>query len=90
MKIQDARSLPSVAQEDLRRKAVKAVIQEGQTRVDVARMFGVTRQAVGNWVKAYRQQGVKDQGIPKTCYERQLTQGCDTDSFFMPLTIEAA
>lgn len=56
MKTKDARSLPSVAQEDLRRKAVNAVLA-GQRQVDVARLLGVTRQAVGNWVKAYRQGG---------------------------------
>ena len=58
MRIRDARSLPAVAQEDLRRKAVAAVLA-GTKQVDVAEMFGVTRQAVGNWVKAYRQGGAK-------------------------------
>lgn len=58
MKILDARSLPSVAQEDLRRKAVKAVL-DGKKQVEVAKLFGVTRQAVGKWMKAYREGGVK-------------------------------
>ena len=58
MKTLDARSLPSVAQEDLRRKAVKAVL-DGETKVEVAKLFGVTRQAVGKWMKAYREGGVK-------------------------------
>ena len=56
MKIKDARSLPSVAQEDLRRKAIKAV-QEGKTQDEAAQLFGVTRQTVGKWVKAYRERG---------------------------------
>ena len=69
MKTKDARSLPSVAQEDLRRKAVKAVL-DGRKQVEVAKIFGVTRQAIGNWVKAYRQGGAqalkrKPQGRPK-------------------------
>ena len=69
MKIRDARSLPAIAQEDLRRKAVKAHC-EGMAQVDVAKIFGVTRQAVGNWVKAYREGGDKalkarPQGRPK-------------------------
>ncbi|MDF1527107.1 MAG: winged helix-turn-helix domain-containing protein, partial [bacterium] len=69
MKINDARSLPPIAQEDIRVKAVKAV-NEGQKQVEVARIFGVTRQAVGNWVKAYRENGkkalkAKRQGRPK-------------------------
>lgn len=58
MKIRDARSLPTVAQEDLRCKAVKAVL-EGKKQVEVAKIFGVTRQAVGKWVKAYRGSGTK-------------------------------
>ena len=58
MRIRDARSLPAAAQEDLRRKAVKAVLG-GSKQVDVAHMLGVTRQAVGKWVRAYRQGGVK-------------------------------
>jgi len=69
MKIQDARSLPTVAKEDLRRKAVKAVV-DGRTQVEVAQLLGVTRQAVGNWMKTYRESGAKSlkakrQGRPK-------------------------
>lgn len=69
MKIRDARSLPAVAQEDLRCKAVKAVI-EGKEQVEVAKTFGVTRQTVGKWVKAYREGGTrilkaKPKGRPK-------------------------
>jgi transposase len=58
MKTKDARSLPSVAQEDLRRKAVKAVLG-GMKQVEAAKVLGVTRQAIGKWLKAYRQGGVK-------------------------------
>ena len=56
MKTNDARSLPPVAQEDLRRKAVKAVLG-GKTQVEAARLFGVTPQAVYLWMKRYRRQG---------------------------------
>jgi transposase len=58
MKIKDARSLPSIAQEDLRQKAVKAVM-DGQKQVEVARILGVTRQAVGKWINKFRQGGNK-------------------------------
>lgn len=58
MMTRDARSLPAMAQEDLRRKAVNAA-QGGMTQGAVATMFGVTRQAVGNWVKAHRNGGTK-------------------------------
>lgn len=56
MKIKDARSLPSIAQEDLRRKVLR-VIREGKKQVEVAKLFGVTRQAVGKWVRKYREGG---------------------------------
>jgi len=58
MKTQDARSLPAIAQEDLRRKAVNAVL-DGKKQVEVANLFGITRQAVGKWMKAYREGGTK-------------------------------
>ena len=58
MRTRDARSLPSIAQEDLRRKAMKAVL-DGKKQTEVAEVFGVTRQAVGKWVKAYREGGEK-------------------------------
>jgi transposase len=47
-----------VAQEDLRQKAIKAVM-EGKTQVEVAHIFGVTRQALGKWIRKYRQGGNK-------------------------------
>jgi transposase len=58
MKTIDARSLPSVAQADLRKKAVNAVLR-GAKQMEVARLFGVTRQSVGKWVKAYKEGGRK-------------------------------
>lgn len=58
MKTKDARSLPAVAQEDLRRKAVKAVLG-GMKQVEAAKVLGVTRQAIGKWLKAYRQGGLR-------------------------------
>ncbi len=58
MKIRDARSLPGVAQSDLRKKAIQNVL-DGITQVEVAKLFGVTRQAVGKWVRAYREGGEK-------------------------------
>jgi transposase len=58
MKTRDARSLPAVAQQELRHKAVTAV-REGDTQVEVARRLGVSRYAVWKWVRAYRQGGKK-------------------------------
>ncbi len=56
METGDARSLPQVAQEDLRRKAVKA-FHAGKTQGEVAGLFGVSRYAVIKWVAAYREGG---------------------------------
>ena len=52
MKLLDARSLPSHAQEHLRFQAVRAVLS-GRGIADVAASFGITRQAVYNWMKAH-------------------------------------
>ena len=69
MRTRDARSLPSIAQQDIRLKAIKA-LKSGKTQVEVAKIFGVTRQAVGKWVNAYREGGekalkAKQKGRPK-------------------------
>jgi transposase len=58
VKIKDARSLPPVAQEDLRRKAIKAVVG-GMTHVAVAGLLGVTRHTVDGWVVRWRQGGMR-------------------------------
>lgn len=65
----DARSLSPDAQEALRRRAVAAV-EGGMRQVEAARVFGVTRQAVGKWIKAQRSGGAaalaaKPQGRPE-------------------------
>jgi transposase len=69
MKTKDARSLSAEAQEALRMKAVQAVL-EGRKKTEVAELFGVTRQTVAGWVKAYHAHGekalrAKRQGRPK-------------------------
>ena len=58
MEAKDTRSLPPIAQEDIRIKCVKAVLS-GKKQVEVARLFCVTRQALGRWMKAYREGGEK-------------------------------
>ena len=65
----DARSLSSSAQEVLRRQAVRAV-RSGKTQGEVATTFSVTRQAVANWLRAYRVGGrqalsARTKGRPK-------------------------
>lgn len=54
----DFRRLPSVAQEDIRRKAVHAVLG-GTRRCAAATLFGVTRQAIRKWMRLYEGGGEK-------------------------------
>jgi len=56
MDTKDVRSLPAVAQEDIRRKAVRLHLK-GKKQQEVAGIFGVTRRAVNGWVRKYRQGG---------------------------------
>lgn len=65
----DARSLSPKAQERLRQLAVQAVL-DGKKQVEAAKLFGVTRRAISNWLKACRQGGMpalkaKSKGRPK-------------------------
>jgi len=48
----DARRLSPAAQEDLRRRVMRAVREQGMAKVEAARTFGVSRASVHNWVKA--------------------------------------
>jgi transposase len=50
MKTRDARSLSAEAQEEIRLRAIQFVLN-GRTQVEAAEVFGITRQAVGQWVK---------------------------------------
>jgi transposase len=52
----DARGLSPDALIDLRRRVVAAV-ESGARQTDVARLFGVSRQTVSSWVRAYRSIG---------------------------------
>ncbi len=69
METKDARSLSPGTQEAIRIKAVKAVIA-GISQVEVAKIFVITRQALGKWINKYREDGAKSlkakkQGRPK-------------------------
>src|SRR5688500_3342824 len=58
MQRDDARRLSAEAQQALRIRTVKAVCS-GMTQVEAARVFGVTRQAVGKWMRAHAAGGVR-------------------------------
>lgn len=52
----DARKLTPAAQENLRRRVVAAV-RGGMSKSEAARVFGVTRQSIHNWMGAVRERG---------------------------------
>jgi transposase len=69
MKGTDARSLSPQAQEALRTHTVKAILG-GMKQTEAVRVFGVSRAAIGKWMKQYRECGLKalkakPQGRPK-------------------------
>ena len=49
---------PSLSHEDIRLKAVQAVL-DGEKQAEIARLLGVTRQAVSKWVNMYHERGAK-------------------------------
>ncbi|QDZ38962.1 helix-turn-helix domain-containing protein [Euhalothece natronophila Z-M001] len=57
MQLKDTRSLPPQAQQEIRKRAVMAVIEKERPQGEVAQDFGVTRTAVNQWVQRYRQGG---------------------------------
>lgn len=54
---QDARKLDVIGKEDLRRRTVRAVIQEGLSKAEAARVFGVSRTSVHWWIDLYSESG---------------------------------
>ena len=61
---QDARKLDLIDKEDLRRRTVRAVIEQGLSKAKAARVFGVSRTSVHSWIDLY-QQNSEDGLIPK-------------------------
>jgi transposase len=53
----DARRLAPEAQEDLRRRVVYAVVEDGMGKSQAARTFGVTRQSIDNWLRRVEEAG---------------------------------
>lgn|ERR671918_828676 len=57
MEARDFRSIGRAAQEELRRRALVLVGQNGMSQAEAARVVGVQRQTVNVWLKRYREQG---------------------------------
>jgi transposase len=57
MQARDFRSIGRAAQEELRRRALVLIEQQGLSQGQAAQLVGVHRQTVNIWVKRYREQG---------------------------------
>ena len=73
----DARRLPPEAQEDLRRRVIRAVVEDGMKQVEAVRVFGVSRGSIDTWLRAYGiQRGGGAQGPQAGPQSVQPTPGC--------------
>jgi transposase len=57
MKAQDGRKLSPQAQQELRRRVVHAITEQGMAQTEAACLFGVGRTSIHYWLKAYRKGG---------------------------------
>lgn len=57
MDARDGRGLSADAQEDLRRRVVRAIVEQGMSKAQAVRTFGVSKTAVFQWLKAHRRGG---------------------------------
>lgn len=55
----DSRRLSPAAQEDLRRRVVQAVVEQGLAKSAAARTFGVSRTSVHEWVDKFQRRGAR-------------------------------
>ena len=53
----DGRHLSPEAQEDLRRRVVHAITDQGMSQVEAVRVFGVGRTSIHRWLKAAGSRG---------------------------------
>lgn len=58
MQIKDARSFSPAAQEDLRKRVVRAV-RDGMSQVQAAKVFGVARGTVNKWSRLHEESGAR-------------------------------
>jgi len=54
---QDARKLDLYGKEDLRRRTVRATVEQGMSKAEAARAFGVSRTSVHAWIDLYDKNG---------------------------------
>jgi transposase len=78
----DARRLSPEAQEDLRRRVVYAVVEDGRKPSEAARTFGFCRQSVAAWVARVESDGVRSLSARKRgpkVGEHRLVSGALTE-----------
>ena len=59
MKTPNARTLSPEAQEDLRRRVVHAIVEQGLSQAEASRTFDVGRTSIWRWMKRYQAGGAK-------------------------------
>jgi len=64
MELKDARHLSPSAQEALRHRAVKAML-DGKSKAEVGRIFGVSQPSLRKWLRLYEKGGVRSLTIHK-------------------------
>lgn len=65
MKVNDTRTLSPDAQEQLRRRVVAAIRNEGMKKSHAAKAFGVSRTSVDSWIESYEERGSAGLGSRK-------------------------
>ena len=58
MKTHDCRKLSPQVQQEVRLRAVHAILEEQMSQTEATRVFGVGRTSIHNWLKAYQKGGV--------------------------------
>jgi transposase len=57
MTIRDGRKLSPQAQQELRRRVVHAILDQGMAQTEASRLFGVARTSIYYWLKAHQEGG---------------------------------
>lgn len=60
----NARKLDLIGKKDLRRRMVRAVIHQGMTKAEAARVFGVSRRSVHSWIDLYNEWSTSTTAAP--------------------------
>ncbi len=59
MELPDTRTLSPIEQEQIRVRAIHALVEGGLTQEQTARLIGVSRQSINAWLQVYQNQGIE-------------------------------